>query len=361
VASYSYSLDSLGRRTARSESTALGVKSDSYAYDPISQLTGVNYASGARSTYAYDALGNRTTVTTSAGGNSIVIPYLANACNQYTQIGGLLVSYDANGNLTSDQNGNTYTYDAQNRLVSARSGTNTMYVSYDARNRVVSRTINGIITSYAYDGWNLIEDYDASGNELARYIHGPQSDDILAKISPTGAVYYIQDGNQNVTAITDATGAVQERYTYDVYGAATITDAAGNVLTVSGVGNRFLFTGREHIAEIGIYDYRNRVYSPGLGRFLQTDPIRFQAGDINIYRYVGNSPVNGRDPMGLCDDDNLGDHWPDQLNPNALVEAGNDLLAGATLLAAAGVEGAAAVVGTIGALSYGVGRLAGGH
>ena len=108
VASYSYSLDSLGRRTTRSESTALGVKSDSYAYDPISQLTGVNYASGARSTYAYDALGNRTTVTTTASGsgsgsgsgNSIIIPYLANACNQYTQIGGLLVSSDANGNLT---------------------------------------------------------------------------------------------------------------------------------------------------------------------------------------------------------------------------------------------------------------------
>ena len=174
-----------------------------------------------------------------------------------------------------------------------------MAILHIASNRVVSRTINGIITSYAYDGWNLIEDYDASGNELARYIHGPQSDDILAKISPTGAVYYIQDGNQNVCALTDASGNVQERYTYDVYGAATITDAAGNVLTVSGQGNRFMFTGREYLAPVGIYDYRNRVYSASLGRFLQTDPIRFQAGDINIYRYVGNSPVNGIDPMGL--------------------------------------------------------------
>ena len=202
-----------------------------------------------------------------------------------------------------------------------------MAISDIARNRVVSRTVNGIVTSYAYDGWNLIEDYDANGNELARYIHGPKSDEILAKISPTGAVYYIQDGNQNVTTITDGTGLVVERYTYDVYGAATITDGAGNVLTVSGQGNRFMFTGREtsdwreevglcsstaregerrgharvqFIAEIGIYDYRNRVYSPGVGRFLQTDPIRFQAGDINIYRYVGNSPVNWTDPLGLC-------------------------------------------------------------
>ena len=175
-----------------------------------------------------------------------------------------------------------------------------MAILHIASNRVVSRTINGIVTSYAYDGWNLIEDYDASGNELVRYVHGPQSDDILAKISPTGAVYYIQDGNHNVTTITDSTGSVVERYSYDVYGAATITDASGNTLTVSGVGNRFLFTGREYLAEIGIYDYRNRVYSANLGRFLQTDPIRFEAGDINIYRYVGNGPVNGRDPLGLC-------------------------------------------------------------
>jgi len=50
---------------------------------------------------------------------------------------------------------------------------------------------------------------------------------------------------------------------------------------------------------IGIYDYRNRVYSPDLGRFIQTDPIRFDAGDGNIYRYVGNNPVNLIDPMGL--------------------------------------------------------------
>jgi RHS repeat-associated protein len=60
-----------------------------------------------------------------------------------------------------------------------------------------------------------------------------------------------------------------------------------------------LFTGREWIGEIGIYDYRNRVYSPELGRFLQTDPIRFEAGDVNLYRYVGNSPIDWVDEQGL--------------------------------------------------------------
>lgn len=47
------------------------------------------------------------------------------------------------------------------------------------------------------------------------------------------------------------------------------------------------------------YDYRNRVYSADLGRFLQSDPIRFEAGDGNLSRYVGNDSTNHVDPEGL--------------------------------------------------------------
>jgi uncharacterized protein RhaS with RHS repeats len=50
---------------------------------------------------------------------------------------------------------------------------------------------------------------------------------------------------------------------------------------------------------MAVYDYRNRFYSPALGRFLQTDPLRFAASDINIYRYVRNGAANWTDPFGL--------------------------------------------------------------
>ena len=51
--------------------------------------------------------------------------------------------------------------------------------------------------------------------------------------------------------------------------------------------------------DLGLYDYRNRAYSPELGRFLQTDPKSFDADPSNLYRYCGNEPIDRTDPMGL--------------------------------------------------------------
>jgi RHS repeat-associated protein len=73
-----------------------------------------------------------------------------------------------------------------------------------------------------------------------------------------------------------------------------------DIFSTHPYANRFLYTGREFLKEANLYDYRNRVYSVELGRFLQTDPIRFEAGDGNLYRYVGNGVADAIDPSGLA-------------------------------------------------------------
>jgi RHS repeat-associated protein len=68
---------------------------------------------------------------------------------------------------------------------------------------------------------------------------------------------------------------------------------------LSVVRDTYTFQGRRYDPESGLYYFRNRYYSPELGRFISRDPIGYAAGDVNLYRFVGNGPYGGLDPMGL--------------------------------------------------------------
>jgi RHS repeat-associated protein len=303
-AKFDYVYDSADNRTSRTETMgelSFGSPADVYNYDPTDQLTEVKYNFDAgmnteerNVSYAYDTAGNRTSMTDTGA----ITSYKANSLNQYTTVDGDTPTYDSNGNLRT-QRGWTYTYDAQNRLTAAQSAQDTVSFSYDPRNRCVSRTVNGIVTFFYWTGWTLIEEQNARGALMARYVNGANVDEIIARVTPSLTAYYHHDALGSVVALTSARGKTMERYSYDAFGATIFKDSNGDTVSGSASGNRSLFTGREYIQQLAFYDYRNRAYSPGLGRFLQTDPIRFSAKDVNIYRYVRNNPASSTDPTGL--------------------------------------------------------------
>ena len=303
VRSFAYGYDAVGNKLWVQYQDGTG---DVYQYDATYQVTGVKYgvsnpqagyaaASNAvrTVTYAYDAVGNRTSVNDSAGASTT---YTTNNLNQYTAAGGTNYTYTARGDLKGDGTW-TYGYDYEGHLISAsKAGTSVTY-AYDMKGRRSGKAVNGVAAAqYVYNGNNLIEQRDGSGNVTASYVYAGGIDHPVA-VNTGGATYYFQqDALGNVTALTAATGALVEQYSYDVYGAPTIKDGGGNVKNTAMTP--FLFTGREYDQETGLYHYRTRAYSPSVGRFLQPDSIRFQGGDINLYRYARNNTISWNDPQG---------------------------------------------------------------
>jgi RHS repeat-associated protein len=300
-----YIYDRNGKRLSRTNLIDAAF-SESYSYDNLNQLIGFTRGEHSRS-WDYDAQGNWQSVVTDGS----VQTRTHNAQNEITGISGaVLPTYDANGNLTRDEVGRQFVYDAWNRLVEVRdgSGETVKRYAYDGLHRRISEAAGGVTTDFYYsDQWQVLEER-VGGQTTVQYVWSPVYVDalILGDRDTDGdgtldeRLWVVQDANYNVTALFDNSGNVVERYVYDPFGQATVLDANWNVrYGGSAYDWLYLHQGGRYDVTNGLYHFRHRDYSPTLGRWTSLDPLSYAAGDVNLYRSLGNNPLTSLDPSGL--------------------------------------------------------------
>ena len=278
-----------------------------YGYDVAGQLTNVEYPVGTGESFSYDAVGNRTT----ANG----VGYTANALNQYTKIGTVDYTYDADGNMTGkteDGSTTTYVYDQQNRLVAVRNAEKGLDWSctYDVLGNRVAVTENGVTTRRVVLPGTLpsVAAEYRDGVLVKRHVVVDALQ--VAEIDAVGGEhYYHGDLIGSTRLVTDESGVPGSRLSYKSFG--TVRSAVGDIPTAGYVGTFGVETD-----STGLLFMRNRYYDPRQGRFIQRDPIGLSGGDVNWYRYCGNNPILLVDPNGLLSLSGFGTHFKKEIWPH---------------------------------------------
>ena len=327
---YSYEYDRAGNRTSKDNELHSAFDED-YLYDALDRLTDSDRADNFDQSWGLDGLGNFSAFNDDGTSQTRTV----NEANQIQTISGSAgwktPKYDAAGNMIfapksgDETTGLHFVRDAWNRQVAVyeddgdgvyEPGTDNLLAKYefDGANRRIEKTFpdeSGVEYYYNHQ-WQLLEERSVddqgattAANQYvysARYIDAPAvrfhdgngDGDLLDAGDNTH--YYTGDANFNVTATIDAaTGDVVNRYAYSAYGEVTVYDDAwSNPAPANEDGP--LYAGYFFDAETGNSRVRFREYITSASTFDATDPI---AADINLYRYVHNTPINLVDPSGL--------------------------------------------------------------
>ena len=265
-------------------------------------------------TYTYDSVGNGTDPSAPNGGIDVG--------NRLRRWQNMRMDYDAAGNMTAKRtlrptdttkvlridslfwsslgrldSVRTYSLDTLNGLDTL---TSRVGFGYDGWGRRVRKSTANATSRYVWDGDSLLAQFDTLGNSVAVYTYYPAMDNVASVLRHDrgdSTYYYVQDYSMNVLALLAPTSTgttIDNQYRYDPFG--NVQGSGSNA-----VPNTLQFAGREYDAETQLYYDRARYIDPSIGRFVSGDPYGL-AGGINAYTFVGNDPVNGWDPSGMCQD-----------------------------------------------------------
>jgi RHS repeat-associated protein len=262
---------------------------ETFSYDWLDRLISAQGPYGSY-TYTYDPVGNR------LSHNDLFYTY--NEMNELLSTSdGTTFSYDAVGNLTEKQDGNTiqYTYTAHNQLSRIeKDHTIQSELYYDGTNQRVKKTewiesLSDYQTIISLSsGSNTLYEKNTQTGCYALYIYGPQGK-IARKVDGL-TDYYHTDHTGSTRLITSESGSVVTDVSYDPFGEPIL----------SGEAESYLFTGKEQDAS-QLYYYGARYYDPHIGRFITRDilpgaPEKPQF--LNKYSYCLNNPLRYVDPTG---------------------------------------------------------------
>lgn len=286
VQNLGYGVDANGNITAISNNLD-NTKNKSYTYDALNRLTSGTGPWGTV-TWTYDPVGNRLAQTDGAGTSTYSYQTGSNRLASVTGASPAIFTYDANGNTTAE-NANSFTYNQNQRLIRVAATQVGDYL-YSANGQRTLKTVNGTTTVYHYDlNGLLITESAADGIVQAEYVY--LNGQPLAKIDSNGIQYILTDHLGTPVAMTNAGGAT----VWEIE-----TRSFGDAASIVGTGSlNIRFPGQYFDGETGLHQNGRRDYDPGRGRYIQKDPIGFKGGDVNLYAYVGNDPINWIDPTGL--------------------------------------------------------------
>ncbi len=225
--------------------------------------------------------------------------------------------YDERNNMISeDRSGTTddktYIYDDLNRLIEVKDGSQNTIAeyTYDAFNRRITKTVGNTIERYSYDDWNIVE-IATNSNDYTNIIDSAMDRHIAIEVTSNNIstlYYFLTDERGNVTALTDASGNILERYRYRVYGDFEILDTqftpknCNNQTCYATNLHNFLWGGSLYEPETGLYWMRNRYYHIDMHRFINQDPIGIWGDANNLgngFAYVAGMVIEASDPSGL--------------------------------------------------------------